>query len=288
MDKRVNGLKMKLAFVDFWGNFDHNNNFFVHYFKKLLKKEPLYIVNKDDADIAIYTCFGNEHSSINRSKTKKIFFTGENIRPDFNQCDYSFTFDFDDYGGKNIRIPLWYMYIDWFGIKTYGNPSYLIPPSEFNGKWFNTTKEKDCCTVFSNPKHERFLMINALSKYMQVECYGKPFGKHTDGEEDKYQKISQYKTSICFENGIQSGYVTEKLLHARTAGNLPIYCGHSDVKYDFNPEGFINANDFKSFEECAEYANTILNNHDKYNNMLKAPIFNCKFFEFDAKVYNIF
>ena len=28
---------------------------------------------------------------------------------------------------NNIRLPLWKMYIDWFDVKTYNNPEYLIP-----------------------------------------------------------------------------------------------------------------------------------------------------------------
>lgn len=279
---------MNISFCDFWGNFDPNNNFFVHYFKSLIPDQQINITSHENADIVIFSCFGQQHKTVNRSKTKKIFFTGENIRPNFSECDYSFTFDFDDCGGKNIRIPLWYMYIDWFGVNSYGNPSYLLPPTEFNGKWFNNIKEKSCCTVFSNPKHERFLIINALTKYMPVECYGKPFGKHTDGEEDKYQKISQYKASICFENGIHSGYVTEKLLHARTAGNLAIYWGHSDVKHDFNPEGFINADDFKTPDDCAHYVNDILNDENKYKEIISKPVFNCNFFEFDNSITDIF
>lgn len=278
---------MNISFLDFWGNFDFNNNFFVHYFKSLFPDQQINITSPENADTVIFSCFGQQHKTVNRSKTKKIFFTGENIRPNFNECDYSFTFDFDDHGGKNIRIPLWYFYIDWFGVGSYGDPKYLLPINEINGTWFNTKKTKTCCTVFSNPKQERFSMIECLTKYFPVDCYGKPFGRHTNGEDDKYNIISQYKISMCFENGIYPGYVTEKLLHSRTAGNLALYWGHSDVKNDFNTKGFINVNDFNSFEECAEYVNYLLNNDTKYNEIVQEPIFNCNFFEFNNSVFDI-
>jgi hypothetical protein len=277
---------MKLSFCDFWGDFDYHNNFFTHYFKKLIKNN-ITITSPDQADVLIYSCFGNSHQNVNRAKVKKIFFTGENIRPNFLECDYSFSFDFDEYGGKNIRIPLWYLYIDWFDVKSYGNPKYLLPPNEINGIWFNSVKEKDCCTVFSSPRQNRYDMMHALQKYMIVDGYGRPFGNHTDGEDDKYEKISKYKSNICFENTIYPGYVTEKLLHARTAGTLAIYYGHPSVKQDFNPDGFINLYDFSSVAECAEYVQYVMNNSVLYNKIINQPIFTDNFFKFNEKVQSI-
>lgn len=275
---------MKISFTDFWGDFNYNNNFFIYFIKKILANTDVILTDLENADIVIYSSFGQNHKTVNRKKTKKIFFTGENIRPNHSECDYSFTFDFDDYCGKNIRIPLWYLYIDWFDVKSYGNPQYLLPLNEMTGKWFLRKKNKKCCTVFSSPKPQRYSIISALSQYFSVDCYGKPFGNHSDGEEIKYNIISDYKINICFENSIYSGYVTEKLLHARTAGNLALYWGHNDVKYDFNKDGFINANEFNSFEECAEYVKYVIDNADKYNKIINTPIFNCNFFDFEERV----
>ena len=276
---------MKLSFCDFWGDFDYSNNFFIYYLKSLFGEVSL--VDIKDADILIYSCFGSKHHSADRKRTKKIFFTGENIRPNFSECDYSFSFDFDDYDGKNIRIPLWYFYIDWFNVGTYGNPRYLLPLKEINGKWFNRVKDKQCCTVFSSPYKKRFEMIEAISSYMPVDCYGRPFGKHTEGEEKKKQKICQYKFNICFENTIHPGYVTEKLLHARTAGTVPLYYGHPSVEVDFNKRGFINLYEFSSINECAEYVNYVSKNENIYNEIINQPIFSSNFFEFDNKVKSI-
>jgi|694.fasta_scaffold128775_2 hypothetical protein len=278
---------MNISFSDFWGGFDYKNNFFIHYIKQLFPDRSIYVTSIEEADFLIYCNFGTNHLSANRNKVKKIFYTGENIRPNFNDCDYSFTFDFDDYGDRNIRIPLWYLYIDWFDVKSYGNPQYLVSPKTFKQKWFNVPKIKNCCTVFSNPKPERFAMVNAMSRYMSVDGYGIPFNSHTIGEEDKYQKISEYRCSICFENSSYSGYVTEKLLHARTAGNLSVYWGHRDVEKDFNPNGFISANNFNSFEDCAAYVNEVMNDHHKYDSIVNAPVFSSPLFSFNEKVIKI-
>ena len=40
----------------------------------------------------------------------KIFFTGENLTPDFNACDYAIGFEWMDYGDRYFRYPLYLAY----------------------------------------------------------------------------------------------------------------------------------------------------------------------------------
>ena len=91
---------MKLSFCDFWGGFQHENNFFADLIKTI-NPETIIAPFSDETDVLIYSCFGSDHHRCNRNKTKKIYYTGENIRPNFNECDYSLTFDFEDYDGKH-------------------------------------------------------------------------------------------------------------------------------------------------------------------------------------------
>lgn len=280
---------LNIHFVDFWPNFNCKDNFFTRYLKFLLEKDcDIFVTNEiNDCDVLFYSCFGDSHRLARRSKTKKIFYTGENVRPNFSHCDYSLTFDFDDYGGRNVRLPLWYLYVSWFGFIEKNNPAYTIDEKNLQGDWFNVKKEKKCCTVFSSPTEERIKMIGQLEKFFPVAGFGKFFGKHSKGEKDKYKIISQYRSSICFENSMCPGYVTEKLLHARTAGNVAIYWGHSSASYDFNPKGYINAADFKSFAECAEYVNYVIEDSNKLNKMIKCPIFSGNKFKFNDQIRKI-
>jgi len=117
---------MKITFSDFWQYpkaFDPNNNFFIHIIRDMF--EGVEIVDPEDADVMFFSLFGNENGRY--KDCKKVFFTGENVRPNFKRCDYSLTFDFEEHEGKNFRLPLWYLYIDWFGVGTYDNPEWLIP-----------------------------------------------------------------------------------------------------------------------------------------------------------------
>lgn len=257
----------KIAFVDFWDGFEPNNNFLIHLFKSV--REDIEVVEPSKADTIIFSCFGNSNSYY--QDKKKIYFTGENKRPNFNTCDYSISFDFDDYNGRNIRIPLWYYYIDWFNKGSYNNPSYLIPieyldkPNEFS----NVKKDKFCSAVFSNPVGTRVNMINLINSYKKVDCYGKPHSlKLQDGERYKMDIISQYKFSVCFENSLYDGYYTEKLLHAKIAGNIPIYYLDKNYIKDFNPDSCLNLIDFENMEHLLEKIKEIDANDMIYKKML--------------------
>lgn len=265
---------MKIGFCDFWPDFNPNNNFFVHTLKTL--KDNLTVTNLENADIIIYSCFGSSHRNYN---CKKIFFTGENIRPNFNECNYSFTFDVDDYNGKNIRIPLWYLYIDWYNVKTYDNPNYLIPvyyidtPNIFRSK----NKLAFCSSVFSSPKKERIDIINLLRLYKPTDCYGKVHQYNLpDGELYKMEAISNYKFNICFENIAYNGYHTEKYLHAKVAGCIPIYYSANTLGLDFNVSSGINLINFSSMEEFVDHIKTIDSNDKLYKDILEQPLFNYK------------
>jgi hypothetical protein len=266
---------MKISFLDFWSGFLPHNNFIYHLIKSV--KESVEVVTPDKADLIIYSCFGNQH---NRYNSKKIFFTGENKRPNFNECDYSISYDFNDYGGKNLRIPLWYYYIDWFNVGTYGNPNYLIPvnylyePNEF----YKKEKTGFCSAVYSNPVGIRNDFVNILNSYKKVDCFGKITGfRHLpDGERYKLDIISNYKFNICFENSIYPGYYTEKLLHAKIAGCIPLYYSDEKITEDFNENSFLNLFRVGSMEEMVEMIIKIDSDESLYMNMFSETLLSNK------------
>jgi hypothetical protein len=243
---------MNITFSDFWKYpkaFDPNNNFFIYIIRELF--EDVRVVHPEDADVMIFSNFGNENTRY--KDCKKIYYTGENTRPNFKKCDYSLTFDFDTYGGRNFRIPLWYLYIDWFNVGSYGNPDWLIPESYLYGENEFTKKQKNkfCSIVYGSPHQSRVDAIKNISNnYKKVDVFGKVNPNHNlpDGEKFKMDLISNYKFSLCYENSVTSGYHTEKLLHGKISGNIPIYFGSKTVNEDFNPKSFIDATDMSNEE----------------------------------------
>ncbi len=93
---------------------------------------------------------------------------------------------------------------------------------------------------------------------------------------DKIRTISNYKFSICFENTVYPGVITEKIIDCFVAGVIPIYLGAPDV-VEFIPKGsFIDMRQFKSWQEIDGYLHQ-LNEKDalkmisKGQNFLKSP-----------------
>lgn len=269
---------MKITFCDFWQypkSFNVDNNFFIYIIRELF--ENVEIVNPEDADVMFFSVFGNENTLY--KNCKKIFFTGENIRPNFKKCDYSLTFDFDDFGGRNFRLPLWYLYIDWFKVKTYDNPQWLIPEEYLYGENEFTKKEKNkfCSIVYGKEIESRIIAIQNISRYKPVDIFGKVNSNYylPDGEKYKLDLISNYKFSLCYENSVTSGYHTEKLLHGKVAGNIPIYYGNNTISMDFNSNCFINAINLSN-DELVEKIIELDSHQKKYQNISKEPLFNKK------------
>lgn len=268
---------MNISFSDFWPGFDHYNNFFADLIKSIHPNCKFVPFSNEHTDVLIYSCFGQQHHTTDRTRVKKIFYTGENIRPNFNDCDYSLTFDFESYGDRNIRLPLWLIQIDWFGKINYGNPQFVIPPSELRiSRYSVRPKTNFCCIVFNNPIPNRVEIIQKLSKYKNVHCYGRPFGNHFNGEDIKYDILSRYKFNICFENGIHPGYYTEKPIHAKVAGCLPLYWADENCKRDFNTNSFLNLNDFPSIDAYVERIIELDNHDEEYDNIVSQYLFENK------------
>lgn len=233
---------MNICYIDFWPGFDSNCNWFNLLFKDVFNDKQINFNSaKNDADIIFASSFGSERYNHNNTKAIKIFYTGENERPDLNFGDYSLSFDFDTYGGRNFRLPHWYLYINWWGEPNF--PHARISMEMLNKKWNPEeiySRENFCSIIIGNPVSNRIEITQKLSEYSPVHGYGRVFGKPYNG--CKIELLQNYRWNICFENSIFEGYVTEKLLEAKVAGCVPIYYGPKTVSCDFNSSAFLNYN----------------------------------------------
>ena len=266
---------MKIAFSDFWWKFDDNNNFFIDSMRNIV--ENVEVVSLQDADLVFFSCFGNSHKSFNREKTKKIYFTGENTRPPLEDCDYALTFDYENYGGKNFRLPLWMLQIDWWGTGgfKYTNPKFIIPHDSLRADLFGHERRNDfCCTIF-NRDHTglRIATLKELSNHKSVACYGEPWNNWFYGEDEKIKTLSNFNFTMCYENSAYPGYYTEKMIHARVAGCVPIYWSDKQYVTDFNQAGILNLCDFENIESLVEKVVEIDNSEILRRSIISQPIF---------------
>lgn len=92
---------IKIKFVDVWGGFGKGNQ--PNDFLNILKQK--YDVEiSDNPDYIFYSGFGYDHLKYD---CVRIFFTGECITPNFNECDYAIAFDRLQFSDRYLRVPLY-------------------------------------------------------------------------------------------------------------------------------------------------------------------------------------
>lgn len=262
---------MNISYVDFWGGFNPDDFWFSSYFRNRYKKEFNFNSNPEDADIIIGSCFGNSISSVKNNKAVKIFYTGENQRPNLTQYDYSITFDYDDFGDRNVRLPLWYLYVNWWGDECLKDNISL---DEANRKFDPVevyNRENFCCIMIGNPVQNRIEVAQSLNTYKPVQGYGAVFNNRFTGK--KLDLLQNFRYNICFENSLYDGYHTEKLLEAKLAGCIPIYYGPDSASLDFNKSCYINYKDFGSPSQLTEYIKEIDEDVEKFIQIASQPLF---------------
>ncbi|MFA6570418.1 MAG: glycosyltransferase family 10 [Bacteroidota bacterium] len=247
---------IKVFFVDFWPVFDIKNN----YFCDLLKQKYEIELDENEPDFLFYSIFGTKHKYYS---CKKIFFTGENVRPDFSECDYAFTFDFIENNPRHYRLPLYPLFGDCNQLLKEKNPEEIIKQ-----------KNDFCCFVNSNPTpKQRIKFFKKLSEYKKVNSGGRVLNNLGYRVADKMSFMRKHKFTIAYENNSFPGYTTEKIFEPMLVNSVPIYWGNPLVHLDFNPKSFINAHDYSTEEELIERIIEIDNNDKLYLEMLAEPYF---------------
>lgn len=255
--------KIRIKFVDFFDGFDEANNDFMD---ALCERYDVEL--SDQPDYLFYSGFGYEHLKYD---CIRIFFTGECYTPNFNECDYAIGFDRLSFGDRYLRLPL-------YNIFQYKSEYEQLKNRPIFTEADLKAKKGFCSFVVSNcfADDVRALFYDKLSKYKTVVSGGRFRNNIGGAVVDKKKFQSEYKFAIAFENTSYNGYCTEKLMEAFVAGTVPIYWGDPSVIKDFNPDSFINAHDFNSFDEVVERVKEIDNDNTLYIKMQNAnPLLNC-------------
>jgi hypothetical protein len=259
---------LKLCVTNFWdGAFD--GDFFDFFFRACFP-DLIYTDNQYDADLVVTSVFGSTQTD----PRKTLAYIGENIRPSFIGYNYSLSFDYDSYGGRNHRLPLWYARLAWDGFEekprrvgsnNHGYEPLIDIKSLMRPRKLDMTgKDKFCALIAGNAEGLRVNMFNSVSKYKQVDGYGNMFGNSL--RKSKFDVLPEYKFCLCPENSVYDGYVTEKLIDAYAGLTVPLYSGDVSVIDDFNSHAFLNyqfarnmeyfVNKVKAFDEDLEFYQT--------------------------------
>ncbi|MEI6884482.1 MAG: glycosyltransferase family 10 [Bacteroidota bacterium] len=255
--------KLKLNFSDFdpYNQFSKQEN----YFTRLLSKQYEVEIS-ENPDLLFYSNYGKDFQ---KYQCTRIFFTVENLRPNYHECDYAFSFDLDP-SEKHFRFPSYCFYGNPYPY--YGDPENLTKPKD--PEQIISQKKKFCCFIVSNPFNKiRNTFFHELSKYKQVDSGGRFLNNLGHVVSNKSDFLKEYKFAITFENESYPGYTTEKIFEAMQVNTIPVYWGNPFISSEFNTRSFINCHDLPDFKQAVDQIIRIDNDDALYARYLNEPYF---------------
>lgn len=259
MGKKV----VKVYFVGFFKGFDPYDNFILDAIRKISEIE-VKVTSKPD--YLFYSVFNDDYLLYD---CVRIFFTGENIAPNFQLCDYAIGFERLFFGDRYYRFPF------YFGMSEYAADLQRAENKHLNPvDW--KTKTGFCSFVYSNADTDsmRKQLFEKLSSYKPVASAGRLYntmgGYRTD---NKLEFDARHKFSIACENSSHLGYATEKIMQAFAAGTIPVYYGDPSIGEEYNTRAFVNCHEYASVDEVLERIIQIDENAYIYEKMIREPAF---------------
>ena len=284
-----------IGFSDMWDTFNHEYNQFLlmaQEMAKHLKSGARQVIAVDATktseklDVLIFGPFGDFWKGVSKD-VLKVHYTGENTEPiEREDVRLNLGFQHKQFNdGSYLRLPLWILEINWFqgDADRIGNPKPIpidrcckVNESEMN------VKNKFCAFVVTNPcQPMRNSAFQWLTAYKNVDSAGRLFNNMGDkifaglggggGELKKLEFLKDYKFCLAYENASAPGYTTEKLLHAKAAGCIPIYWGDPKVERDFDTSGFIDARGVLTSGELVRLVKEVDTNDLAWARMFKKP-----------------
>lgn len=208
----------------------------------LMARRPVVRADFTDADLLIYSDFGERHWDF---KGLKVYLTGENMRPDFDQCDLAYSPVELTGDPRAVRFPYYAQVLPELGS--------LVRPDAYDARPL-LDRPGFACFVASNPRGpERNRFFRALHRRRALVSAGRHFNTTGKPLTDKLALLRDFRFNLAFENTSSPGYVTEKLVEPLLAGSIPIYWGASDVGREFDLGCMINVADFPTDQAAIDH-----------------------------------
>jgi hypothetical protein len=250
---------IRLAFSDHYPTFDPKAS---RIYRSLSASAPVRLCDINEApDLLIFGDFGRAHWGFDGLKA---YVTGENMKPDFDQCDLAFT-PFEVAGDERyVRLPFYAQVLE---------DATMLTDRASSGHR-RELADFFCSFVVSNPRSwPRNRFFKKLNRRRRVDSGGSLFNNVGGRVPDKLQFIASHRFNIAFENTETDGYITEKLTDPLLTGTIPIYWGAPDVLRDFNAGCFIHARDFDDPDSLADFVIELDKDADRQIRYLSAPAF---------------
>ena len=224
---------------------------------------------KKNPDYLIYNVFNSQDRTEYHPNEIRIAVYTENKMVDMNYADYTIAHYHINYLDKYFKhnVFFWENFTDIDKVR-----KEVLK---------NPIRTKFCGAVISNCTAEfRLKFIDKLNKYKTVDMGGKCWNNIKRRVGNKTKFLRNYKFTIAMENSDGDGYVTEKIIQAFLAGNIPIYYGDYLVEEFINPKTFILIKGEKDIDAKIEYIKKIDNDDKLYRRIMKEkPLIDDKFLD---------
>ena len=251
--------RIKINFIGFWSSFNKTDNTIYNLLKKRYEIEIA-----DNPDYIIISANGKPYEYM-KYDCVRIFYSGEEIVPDFNLFDYAIGFDDINFGDRYIRFPFCY-----FGIE---NKKLSFDLNREEAKRILEKKDIFCNLIYWEDSIGNFRskLFNAINKYKSVNSYGRLLnnvGGNGISYTEKYKILRRSKFTIAVEGCNYKGITTEKIFQPFEVHSVPIFYGNTDIEKDFSPCSFINCHKYSSLDEIVDVIKDLDTNDNKYLDML--------------------
>lgn len=223
-------------------------------------------------EFLFFSIFGYEHLKYGEDCIK-VLYSGENVFPNFNECDYAISSADLKYVDRHLYVPPC-CYHDIMGEKN-------IPLPQLDA---GMAHRRFCCFLYKVMNHDVGAVLRAdlckmlTAKYKKVDCPGVALHNMDapelasrfadDWSVSKIKFLTKYKFNIAYENSNSPGYVTEKLSDSFKANTVPIYWGSQGT--DLPKDAMIYANDYPDLESLVQRIIEVDNNDEEYLKILRA------------------
>uniref|UniRef100_A0A1B0EUU0 Fucosyltransferase n=1 Tax=Lutzomyia longipalpis TaxID=7200 RepID=A0A1B0EUU0_LUTLO len=131
------------------------------------------------------------------------------------------------------------------------------------------TKTRLAAWFVSNckPASKRHNLVKVLQKHIGIDVYGK-CGNFTCDIKDSnhcYEMVEEkYFFYFSFENSLCKDYLTEKVFNVMKYNVVPVVYGGANYSHHLPPHSYIDANDFATATELANYLKYLASNPHEY------------------------
>ena len=289
MDLQTFKKELRTCFVDFAGPVNPTK------IRQLLCQNYKVIIDENAPDVVFYSVFGNRH--LHFADVPRIFFTGENVVPDFNICDFAFGFTWITFEDRYYRCPNFVLYDELKQLSNKVNLTSEEVNEVINRKGF-------CNFVYSNAdaapyRDELFHRLGSIKRgdssgahlnNMNERLGGNTLGWSDDWDEATALKIKfqrNYRFTIAAENSSSPGYTTEKIIHALLSNTIPVYWGDPELGRVFNTRRVVNCHDYETIDAVVDRVREIDENPSLARAILSEPVFPSGIFPESLKIKNL-